>query len=53
MKHFEFECINKPINNDVIKNALKNNFILILGNRGNGKDYAERIDKKNEPTRKD
>lgn len=53
MKHFKFECINKQIDNDLIKNALKNNFILILGARGNGKEYVERMRKKNEPTRKD
>lgn len=37
MKHFEFEYINKTINNDVIKNALNNNFHIILGERSNGK----------------
>ena len=37
MKNFKFENINKPINNDVIKNALKTNFHIILGGRSNGK----------------
>ena len=37
MKHFEFKTINDVINNDVIKNALNNNFHIILGVRCNGK----------------
>lgn len=69
MKYFEFECINKPINNDVIKNALNNNFHIILGGRSNGrkafleslgykvisyKEYLEMKDKmKNESIRED
>ena len=37
MKHFEFKTINDVINNDVIKNALKTNFHIIIGVRSNGK----------------
>lgn len=31
--------MNNKINNDVIKNALKTNFHIILGERSNGKKY--------------
>ena len=31
------DTYNKPINNDVIKNALNNNFHIILGERSNDK----------------
>ena len=37
MKHFEFKTINDVINNDVIKNALKANFHIIIGERSNGR----------------
>lgn len=37
MKHFEFKTINEVITNDVIKNALKNDFHIILGGRSNGR----------------
>lgn len=37
MNHFEFKTINDVINNDVIKNALKNNYHIIIGEHSNGK----------------